>query len=387
MNDIFQDFEIFCINPNIKSGKAKSYANAIKYLCEFLELDIINKNMSKQIIDIQQEITNKNSVFYAKFLLFLKQRNQSSYLSNGYVKAAIPQFLLFLSKDEDNQQPMTKVKAIKEVINSCSGYATWDDIYSKAAIYYPAIKNSLEWKAGIRGVLYRELRNNQTFKRNANGSFSLIENIINKNETDDNSDKILLDTLKDNQIITNFDKDKTIGIIPTKELSEHKYIISSLSGTSLNSLRKIYSGRKAEKYFIDFLKTNQFVENKDYFDVANQKSYGYDVKLYNIGLEIKNIKAGSFYLSDNEIAHLENNITHLILIDIDNGIWLLKNTSKWLRNIIKNIKEIREYCKSKYPSINLTDIQINIDKSIEEDLCEISQFSHNKLCSIFQIYS
>lgn len=384
MNNNFKNFEIFCTNSYIKSGKAKSYANAIKYLCEYLNIDITNEKLGEQIADIEQEITNKNSILYSKFLLFLKKRKQSSYLRNGYVKAAIPQFILFLSKTKANKQPMTKVKAIKEVIKSCNGYATWDDIYSKSITYYPEIMNSIEWKAGIRGVLYRELKNNKTFKRNLDGSFSLIEDISNNKSQHiiDDDDKILLNTLNDNQINIYFDKDKTIGIIPTKEEYDHKYIISSLSGTSINNLHKVYSGRKAEKYFLEFLKINHFGPNEDYFDVANQRTYGFDIKFFNMGLEIKNIKTGSFYLSDNEIAHLENNKTHLILIDIDNGIWLLKNSSEWLNKTIKNIKEIRQYCKSKYTNIDLTDIKINIDKSIEKDVYEVSQLTHDEIYNI-----
>ena len=133
---------------------------------------------------------------------------------------------------------------------------------------------------------------------------------------------------------------------------------------------------------MDFLKYNNFKENIDFIDVANSKDFAYDIKFFNIGLEIKNIKSGSFYLSDNEIACLENNVTVLILIDIDNGIWALNNSSTWLKNVINNIKKIRQYCLTTYPNIDLTDIKINIDNKLESDCCEISQLSHNDIIKV-----
>lgn len=189
----------------------------------------------------------------------------------------------------------------------------------------------------------------------------------------------VLELLDNNVIDTKFDCDKLLGILPTTELYKHRYNISSTNGTVKSSINKVYSGRKAEKYFINFLKHNQFIENKDFYDVANDKNYGFDVKFFNIGLEIKNIKSGSFYLTDNEIAHIESNKTILVLVDIDNGIGVLGKNSVWLKDVINCIKEIREYSSVKYPTIDLTDIKINIDKNLEEYSNEISQLNHDEI--------
>ncbi|PIU43392.1 MAG: hypothetical protein COS97_01290, partial [Candidatus Nealsonbacteria bacterium CG07_land_8_20_14_0_80_40_10] len=60
---------------------------------------------------------------------------------------------------------LTKVQAIKKVIKDNGGTATWDIIYNNIDKYYPAAKEMKEWQAGIRGVLYREIKNNQNFKK------------------------------------------------------------------------------------------------------------------------------------------------------------------------------------------------------------------------------
>lgn len=383
MKILLDKFKDYCTNPNIKSGKAASYAKAIEYLCDFLDITEINSSSIFKIENSKSFISNIYSNQYKELLENLNKNNRSSYLTNGYIKAALPQFLSFLQTKEKSSQ-ITKVQAIEQVIISCGGSATWDDIYSKSESFYPNIKNSIEWKAGIRGVLYRELRNNRSFKRNIDGSFSLLNNEdYNKtNVLSEDIDKTVLDFLNNNQINTSFNNDKILGILPIANTYEHKYNASKTSGTTKSGLHKAFSGRKAEKYFIDFLKYNNFKENIDFIDVANNKDFGYDVKFFNIGLEIKNIKSGSFYLSDNEIAYLENNMTVLILIDIDNGIWALNNSSTWLKNVITNIKKIRQYCLTTYPNIDLTDIKINIDNKLESDCCEISQLNHDDILKV-----
>ena len=380
--EIFEEFQKYCIDLGGKSSKVKSYPVAIKYLCEFLNVDPTSAGLKEKIIAIEPDIRNKQSKFYASLFRFLKARGQSSYLVSGFIGAAIPPFLSFLANRKASKK-FTKVDAISAVIKECNGHASLDDIYAKSPKYYENIDKPAEWKAAIRGTLYREIYNNRSFKRNLDGSFSLIDDQTKYPLPDEGKDDgIIFDALKDAQIDASFDRDKTIGILPIGENAEHKYTISKTSGTAVNSLRKVYSGRKAEKYFMDFLKDNGFVQDKDYFDVANKKSEGFDVKLFGFGLEIKNIKSGSFFLSDNEIALLENQKTDLVLVDIDNGIWLVRNSSPWLKNVTLNIKEIRRYCSATFPNLDLADIKIVIDKGIEQDAIELSQLSQQKLRGI-----
>ena len=68
---------------------------------------------------------------------------------------------------------VTKVDAIKKVMEENKGVATWKQIYDTIERFYPPAKVSKEWKAGIRGVLYREIKNKKNFKRIGLGIFAL----------------------------------------------------------------------------------------------------------------------------------------------------------------------------------------------------------------------
>ena len=114
------------------------------------------------------------------------------------------------------------------------------------------------------------------------------------------------------------------------------------------------------------------------------KNYGFDVRFHDVGLEIKNIKSGAFYLSDNEIARLENTNTHLILVDIDNGIWLLKKESLWLKNAIKDIKEVRAYGETHFSNLDISDIKILIDDSIRPEAEEISECTKERIIKMLK---
>lgn len=60
---------------------------------------------------------------------------------------------------------MTKVEAIQKVMEDNHGTASLEIIYKNVEKYYPTVKNSNEWEAGVRGVLYREIRNKKKFKK------------------------------------------------------------------------------------------------------------------------------------------------------------------------------------------------------------------------------
>jgi predicted restriction endonuclease len=70
---------------------------------------------------------------------------------------------------------MTKKEAIRRVLEDNGGVASWDIVYNEITNYYPDAKRSTEWQAGIRGVLYREIRNNANFKMIDTGIISLKE--------------------------------------------------------------------------------------------------------------------------------------------------------------------------------------------------------------------
>ena len=577
MEKVLRDFEEYCKDPNVKSNKAGSYAKAIRYLCEYLDVENIDDKAVSRFKDLRHDISDKDSSFYNEFLQHLKGRKLSSYLSDRFISAALTHFFYFWDKNS-NLSDMTKVTAIKRVMEDNGGMADWQRIYENVGKYYPSYKSSKKWKEGLQGVLLREVRNKRNFKRVSRGVYALIDNESRRDLTQDNiqttmpsvffanvtwmerydglepfkrpgaawvkenndaneknnfkeiggkyygfvqcnnnekinidriaerygseiksengnryienvlivffstpkegtakivgyyknatifenhmvnhetndwyyftcdssegvlipekdrtfivpktdgtailygqdqrwyadkdehkpfikkvlnyiegyerteetdgdkDDDKILDALYENDIKPKFNKSRCRGNIPINNCIIHDYKISRTAGTSKESSKRIRSGRKAEKYFLEFLAEIGFDKNKDFLDVANNKNYGYDVQFKDVGIEIKNIQSGSFYLSDNEIAHLEYKKTYLVLIDIDNGIWVLKNNSQWLNDRIENIRSIREYCKANYANIDLTDVKINIDKTIEKDTIEISQLDIDEILNIF----
>jgi hypothetical protein len=67
----------------------------------------------------------------------------------------------------------TKIEAISKVLEDNNGIANWNIIYSQIEKYYPNIKSSNQWEAGIRGVLYRAINENKIFKQIGIGLFAL----------------------------------------------------------------------------------------------------------------------------------------------------------------------------------------------------------------------
>ncbi len=69
---------------------------------------------------------------------------------------------------------MTKVEAIEKVMIENGGTATLQDIYQQAGKYYPNVDASKEWKAGLRGVLYRQIRKGRTFRKIDKATYGLL---------------------------------------------------------------------------------------------------------------------------------------------------------------------------------------------------------------------
>mgnify|MGYP003318245987 FL=1 len=95
MQEFFRQFEDYCKTPGVDSGKARSYAKAIEYLCDYLKITTIDIKSVSLIKELENEIYDKHSAFYSSFLMFLIGRGQRSYLENGYVKASLKYFFAF----------------------------------------------------------------------------------------------------------------------------------------------------------------------------------------------------------------------------------------------------------------------------------------------------
>ncbi len=97
MKTFLKQFEDYCKTPGIDSGKARSYAFAIEYLCDYLKITILDTKSVSYIKSIEDSINDKNSFLYQDLLSFLTSRRQSSYLSKGYIKAALKYLFKFFS--------------------------------------------------------------------------------------------------------------------------------------------------------------------------------------------------------------------------------------------------------------------------------------------------
>ena len=71
MERFLADFEEFCQTPGIESGKARSYAKAIEYLCDYLNITVIDTASIAYMKSIENNVKDKNSVLYKDLLAFL----------------------------------------------------------------------------------------------------------------------------------------------------------------------------------------------------------------------------------------------------------------------------------------------------------------------------
>ena len=89
----FRDLFIpYCETTNVSSGKAGSYYRAIKYLADYLDLPNLGYGNAYRILEKEEDISNKNSIFYRQLLRQWERDGHSSYLKNGFVQAAMPLF-------------------------------------------------------------------------------------------------------------------------------------------------------------------------------------------------------------------------------------------------------------------------------------------------------
>ena len=89
MQSFERDFEEFCKSPSVDSGKARSYVNAIRYLCDYMGISEMNEEAVGKIKLVENDIRDKKSSFYHDLLLFLSKRRQKSYLEKGFISAAL----------------------------------------------------------------------------------------------------------------------------------------------------------------------------------------------------------------------------------------------------------------------------------------------------------
>lgn len=98
MQRFLSQFEEYCITPEIESGKARSYAKAIEYLCDYLRITTIDENTISYIRTVENDVKDKNSKLYKELLLFLSGRGQKSYLTKGWIRSGLKHFFDFIEQ-------------------------------------------------------------------------------------------------------------------------------------------------------------------------------------------------------------------------------------------------------------------------------------------------
>lgn len=95
MYNLLKNFKFYCKTPGIDSGKAQSYVNAIQYLCDFLGVCQINEQVVAKFKNLEFSIYRSGCEVRNNLLTFLKNRRQGSYLTGGFIRAALRYFYPF----------------------------------------------------------------------------------------------------------------------------------------------------------------------------------------------------------------------------------------------------------------------------------------------------
>ena len=119
LQTFFSKYEEYCKTPGVDSGKARSYAKAIEYLCDYLGITEINLQSVSLIKSLEYDIYDKNSSLYQSLLLFLISRGQKSYLEGGYIKASLKYFFAFFKYETTQNNKWTKDETVLALALYC----------------------------------------------------------------------------------------------------------------------------------------------------------------------------------------------------------------------------------------------------------------------------
>jgi len=126
---------------------------------------------------------------------------------------------------------MTKIEAMIQLMKDYNGIVTWSIIYNEIEKYYPNAKKSAEWESGLRGVLYRDIKDNNRIMKIDTGTFSLtnydIRNLIPDNNTDLITDREVFLKIR---IAQNKFRDsllKELKICPITQISDKRILVAS----------------------------------------------------------------------------------------------------------------------------------------------------------------
>ena len=139
-------------------------------------------------------------------------------------------------------------------------------------------------------------------------------------------------------------------------------------GTIETAKAKSKAGATVENKVVESLQKKGFTVS----NVANDASYRFDVLIndINLGLEVKNVNNGYFYISENEIRAFREGECRICFYH-DDVIWISKkyNDSKKLISIFNEINEIDAYVINNYDGRYMVDgLKIGINLEFRDEL-------------------
>jgi hypothetical protein len=237
---------------------------------------------------------------------------------------------------------MTKVEAIKKVMEDNNGVASWGIIYNNIEKYYPTAKASIEWEAGIRGVLYREIRESRNFKKIGLSVFALEDYIEEKKP--DKNDTVRMHSYIEGICIElgNFKKFGTYTADPSAVFKDNIHLMD------ISALKEIphftYHDIIKEVKRIDVIWFNKkgFQFPKQVFEVVD--SIGTLTGAFNRSLQLLNFRTDFYIVAPeqhktkfDQMVHLEpynRYIDNFKFINYDDIIALYENAEKV--NVLEN---------------------------------------------------
>jgi hypothetical protein len=231
---------------------------------------------------------------------------------------------------------MTKVEAIQKVMEDNGGTASLEIIYHNIEKYYPTAKKSKEWEAGIRGVLYREIRNKKRFKKIGLSIYALNDYI--EEQKPHKEDTIRMHSYIEGICleIGNFKKFHTYTADPS---AIYRYKLNLYSFASINEV-PIFSYseiiQEVKRMDVIWFNSNGFYFPQKVFEVVD--SIGTLNGAFNRCIQLKNFRTEFFIVSPekhrnkfNQTLKLEaykESSNRFKFINYDEIIELYENTSK-----------------------------------------------------------
>jgi hypothetical protein len=231
---------------------------------------------------------------------------------------------------------MTKIEAIKKVMEDNKGVASWDIIYDNIEKYYPTAKSPIEWEAGIRGVLYREIRENRNFKKIGLSVFAL-KNYI-EEQKPDKKDKIRMHSYIEGICIElgNFKNFETYTADPSAIFKDNIRLldISALKDVPHFTYPEII--QETKRIDVVWFNKKGFRFPQRVFEVVD--SIGTLTGAFNRSLQLLNFRTEFYIVAPEQhrfkfeqTVHLEpynRNLTNFKFINYDDIIELYENASK-----------------------------------------------------------